>query len=563
MLLFSLFLCLSCFFSFSCSTLIQETPLEVRAPVHTEAQVRSPESGSVADEIRSLTQLGTPTSLLNALDMITARGLERSEFGRAQTAVIVSFLKRLYPAARTPLPSADPPQTNPYTRILLNNERGIYTSPPQNSTDYIEYVLPFLALLSETREEPLLNVLPSLRRAQELNHQSVLAPYFLGLIYERLNRMVRATDSYKQAYLIATECYPAGLGLARVMDASGRKGEATALLEEMVVLFPDNITIKRQLALHYYHNKDWAKAEPAIAEILQHNTSEPNFLLLQAEVLVEQGQFFQAQPPLDRYASINPSNSLYLFLRARVQAEGYHNRNAALNYLRSILRASTAHPSGAVATLSSGDGTVSIDEVSIYATRLLLDSNQDAEQEEGRELLRRQLSKEAPSIKVIELAFQDAVHRNAWAEAEPYLDRLLGLSPSYLLSAYQVEQGLANHEAALSFAESYHTRFPEDEQGTIAYISALISLGHQAEAAKLIEARFSHVPDGEVKAEYYYLQSRIRTNEEAAVGDLRAALFENPRNRDALLALSEIYRRRKDERRAAYYLQLAEDIGNR
>jgi Tfp pilus assembly protein PilF len=41
------------------------------------------------------------------------------------------------------------------------------------------------------------------------------------------------------------------------------------------------------------------------------------------------------------------------------------------------------------------------------------------------------------------------------------------------------------------------------------------------------------------------------------MNDLRSSLFEDPRNLEALIAMFEIYHRRRDERRAAYYLRQA------
>jgi Tfp pilus assembly protein PilF len=60
-----------------------------------------------------------------------------------------------------------------------------------------------------------------------------------------------------------------------------------------------------------------------------------------------------------------------------------------------------------------------------------------------------------------------------------------------------------------------------------------------------------------LQSRYYYLRSRLGANEEAVMNDLHASLFEDPRNLNALTALFEIYHRRKDERRAVYYLKQA------
>jgi predicted Zn-dependent protease len=495
-----------------------------------------------ADEIRRLTEAGVPSSLLRSVELIRARNLESTEFGRVMNGVNAALLRALYSDLRLPLPAVDLPQSHVYARILREAEQGGYTPQP-DSADYLQCVLPFLALTSETRKERLEAALPDLRRAGGLNPSSALAPYFTGIVYERTGNLAEAGDAYAKAWGLSSECYPAALGLIRTLDGSGRKEEARRMLSDLVISYPDNMGIKRQLAVFYYENRDWSRAEAAIAEILQQNSRDGEFLLMRAHVLVEEGQALQAQAPLDLYASGNTANNrLYLFLRARVQMEAYRNRDAALNYIRSMLR------------LSSVD-----DEATVYAARLLMESGRSEDQSEGRELLSRLLRAPSPSLAVISLALKDAVRREDWREAQGRLARLLDERRSVedLLDAYTVERGLGNNARALAYARELYERDLSSDEGIIAYVSALVDTGRQEEAARMIESRLSGAAGGAVKSRYYYLRSRTRTGEEAVMSDLRSSLFEDPRNVGALTAMFEIYHRRRDERRAVYYLKQA------
>jgi predicted Zn-dependent protease len=526
---------------------VEETPLNISG--QPADPVPRPSGGGIADEIRGLTETGILSSLLRALDLIRSRELGATEFGRVMNAVNAALVRNIYSDAAAALPAPDLPQTHIYARILREAERGNYTPPPSNSVDYLEHVLPFLAVFpgpgsggAGSSADRLRSALPDLRKAESLNGTSVLAPYFLGLVYEKTGQFAEANAAYGRAYEISRECYPAALGLARVMNLSGQKDEARRMLSDLVIRYPDNGAVKRQLAIAYYQNRDWSRAEPAIAEILQRDSRDGEFILMRAHILVEQGLFLQAQAPLDLYSSINPNNPLYLFLRARVQAEGYRNRDAALNYLRSILRS------------SPGD-----EEVSVYAARLLLESARAEDQAEGRELLRRLLSAGTPSLQVEALALQDAIRRENWRDAQGYLTRLLEgrRSSQDLLDAYTVERGLGNNARALSYARELYERDASNDEGIAAYISALIDTGRQDEAGRMIEGRLSALSGGTAKSRYYYLRSRIRGSEESVMNDLRSSLFEDPRNLSALIAMFEIYHRRRDERRAVYYLKQA------
>ena len=547
------------FFAFSCASKIPtETPLPAEVPAPAKPGQNSGGAGGIVDEIRSYTEKGTPSSLLGALEIIRSRELGATEFGRAMVAVNVALLKTVYPSTQAQLPSPDPPLTHVYSRILKDVEKGIYTPPQQNSADYLEYVLPFLAFYpaggKAVPADRYLSALPDLETAAALNNDSVLAGFFMAIVYEHTGRLDEAFSQFSHSLDLFPECYPAALGEARVMEAQGRIQETVRFLQDLVVRFPDNIQIKRQLALAYYRSGDWSRAETAVAEILQRDPRDGEFVLMRAHILIEQGQFLQAQAPLDIYAAVDPNNRLYLFLRARVQAEGYHNRDAALNYLRSILKNS---PSGA----DAGDSRTAalLSTVSVYAARLFLESPRREDQAEGRDLLAKLLAVPVPSLEVVSLAVEGAIQREDWKAAKAYLTRLLAerRSAQDLYAAWLAEKGQGNNAAALAYARELYELDQGNEEGIIAYISALIDTGRQDEAARMIESRLNGVSGGIQKSRYYYLRSRVRKNEELAMNDLRSSLFEDPRNLDALVAMFEIYHRRRDERRAVYYLKQA------
>jgi tetratricopeptide (TPR) repeat protein len=200
----------------------------------------------------------------------------------------------------------------------------------------------------------------------------------MGLIYEERGDINAAIQAYTEAYDLDRECYPAILGIARILNALGHFEEGIELLSDLDFQYPDNLTVKRQLALAYYNTRDWANAEPVIAEVLRVDSRNRQFILMQATILVEQGQYLQAQSPLDLYGSMDPNNRRYLFLRARVQAEGYHNREGALTYLRSILR---NFPGASSDTPNRDD-----EDILVYAAELLLESLREEDRTEGRSL---------------------------------------------------------------------------------------------------------------------------------------------------------------------------------
>jgi len=483
--------------------------------------------------------------MVEALDLIRTRELSGIDFGRMMNGINTILIRLVYPDSPVRLPAVDLPQTYNYTRIIREAERGSYTRPSENSNDFFEHILPFIAVNERNASDIYNDVLRDLNKAGELRPSSVLPPYFRGMLNEYAGRHAQANAEYKAAYAISNECYPALAGIARVTMLAGNTEEAAALYADLVIRYPDNISIKRQLAVSYFENRDWSRALPAIDEILQIEPRNGEFLLRKAYILIEQGQYAQANVPLDAYASINSNNRYYLFMRARVQAEGNRNRDSALNYLRSIIR-------------SNPDDT----EVLIYAARLLMESSRASDQAEGMEMLTRLRQTDGSSIDVLSLSLRDAVRREEWQEAQSFLNRILPVRRTVqdLTDAYYVERGLGNNARALTFARELYDRDNSNYEYTIIYISALIDNARRDEASRLIESRLASLGNtgsGTTRSRLFYLRSRIQGNEEVALGDLRSSIFEDPRNLDAIIAMFEIYHNRREERRAVIYLRQA------
>ena len=536
-----LYFTFSCFFAamiiFSCRS-VPADPENLRQG----REVWQQQTGGLAEEIRDLIESGSLASLTQALNIIQERNLGGGDFGRMMNGIITVLIRSVYPDAQIRLPALDLPLSFSYSRLITEAQRGNYIRPSEETEDFFDFILPFTAISRSTSPEILAIALNDTIRAEELRPNSVLPPYFRGLIHEISGRYAEAERAFRQAHNLSQEFYPSLIGIARIMRLTGRRTEAAALLSGMAITYPDNISIKRQLAIIHYENRDWARALPAINEILQHNSRDKDFLLMRAHILIEQGNFALANASLDTVASINSNNRLFLFLRARIQFEGNRNRDAALNYLRAILR---ADPND--------------EEALVYAARLLMDSPRPADHIEGRQYLSRLQEISDASIEVLNLGLRDAVRREDWHEAQSFLNRILlsRRTPQDLIDGYHIERGLGNNARAFSFAQELYNIDNTNNDYIAIFISALIGNGRRDEASRLIENRLSVVTIPSVKSQLFFLRSRIQTNDNAVLIDLRSSLFEDPRNIEALIAIIEVHHRRREERRVIHYLRLA------
>jgi tetratricopeptide (TPR) repeat protein len=504
-----------------------------------------PPSGSVSEEIRRLIESGRLSSMLQAAELIQDRGLNGAEFGRVMNGIITVFIKLVYPDSGIQARPPDLPQANNYSRIIREAENGNYVRPPENSADFFEYALPFLSVNDNTPPGILLMIMKDLEKAGEMRPLSVLPFYFRGLIFERLNLFDEAASSFAQAFEASDECYSALVGAARVTNLSGRSGEAASQLESLALRYPGNMRIKRLLALTLYENGGWARALPAVDAVLQREPRDAEFLLMKADILIKDGRHAQALSPLEAYSSINPASRLYLLLRAKVQYEGYRNRDAALNYLRAIILNDPLD-----------------EEVLTFAAALLMESRKESERAEGREFLELLRESPASSAAALVLSLQDAVRRESWQEARGFLNSVIAVrrDAQVLQNAYLAERGLGNNQAALAYARELYDKDSSNNEYAACYVSALIDSGRMEDASRMTERLLSAADGGADRSRFYYLRSRLQGNDEAARDDLVSSLFEDPRNLDSLTALFEFHHRRKEERRAVYYLKQAISI---
>ncbi|MBP5283425.1 MAG: hypothetical protein J6Y93_02020, partial [Treponema sp.] len=109
-------------------------------------------------------------------------------------------------------------------------------------------------------------------------------------------------------------------------------------------------------------------------------------------------------------------------------------------------------------------------------------------------------------------------------------------------------------DEAWKLASGLYSSNPSDENVLQAYISVLVATGRNGEAQRLINQLMSS-GSGKLKSFLYYQKSFLDSGEDAILADLRSSLTANPRNRDALYRLYQIYYAKKEYRKAQYYLK--------
>ena len=113
----------------------------------------------------------------------------------------------------------------------------------------------------------------------------------------------------------------------------------------------------------------------------------------------------------------------------------------------------------------------------------------------------------------------------------------------------------ANHaDEAWRLASGLYNDNPSDEAVLQSYIRVLVATGRAQEASRLIAQQLPSA-NARMKSFLYYERSFIAQGEDAVLSDLRSSLTSNPRNKDSLMRLYEIYYRKREYRKAQYYLK--------
>ncbi len=517
--------------------------------------------------------LASPKSLSEAFSLIgTSKALKLDE-ARSLAWIAARIAGLVYPEAAEELVPADlrnqgeTPAT-PLARFAGEAAAGRPGTPePALEGQPLAELVPALALFRSESRETARRALEGLERFARLGAVSALPGIVRGLDAERRKDWQGALGFYAEALSVAGDAYPASAGRARAFLATNRPAEALAELDAALSLRPsasDYATLRRARAEAYYRLGRFAEAEPLVIGVLREDPLDSGFVLMRAHLLTRARAYQQALPLLDAYATVDPGNRRYLLLRTLV-AEGLKSRDEALKWAR---RGLTAYPDdpeflAAAARL-------------LFAAPLSLKLElRDAALAEGRELARRTLDagrvepgstlapleaqlKGEAIAEAARLLLLDAVARYDWTTALSLLDRAK-TAPGFdaralsgLVLRKSGEWGRALEEAAAWYREA-----PESEEAIAAYARALIGAKSDKAAQELITRHLAGKTSPSFRSTLLYLQGVLAKNEEAALGFFRSSLVENADNGEALVAMYDLYYRRKEYQRARFYLKQA------
>lgn len=486
----------------------------------------------------SYLELGSPDGIRMAVDRIRVDSRGMSDLNRSILALAGELMEVLYPLETVTWSIPSVPEQDVYARLIRAAKIGV--TDYSGGEEFFSLTLPALALFY-TPEASLAfaEVDAALLRASRLNPASVLPPWFRAVIAVRQGRDEDAAEFYRQAWTLDESCYPAGFGYAAALIRSGNAQLALDIGRAVLARYPSSTEAMGLCADACAAMGDWTGAEPYVISALQADPGNTRYLLLRAQILVEQGDYLKANSLLDAFSTVNRTDREYLLLKARIGREWNKNPAAAVSYLQEALR---LYPGDPVVLLASAE--------------ICYESGTTINGMSGRDLVLRILEENPGQSEALALLVNDYINNFDWQNAVRTAERFSSAAPgpeaSLLLA--RAYSGSGQTGRALSIMRELYAANPVNEDIADLYIETLVDSGDFPQARRIIDATMASASPS-LQSKLYYHLSRLQTDPEQELSSLRSSLLTDPRNSKALFAMYAWYFRTGEYRRAQYYLK--------
>lgn len=502
----------------------------------------------IDEQIVKEVENGSPESLKNAMQLIKKSSEEYEENEKVLISIAVQIMKIVWPSQKITWEQPVTDIENPYIGAINSAKQGVFDSST-GDVDFLSTILPALVLLSpviaqskeinNTNQEILENCRNAIQKAMELNQNSVLAHYLMGVLLQKQEKYNEALAFLKFAYDSSPKTEEILLCYSNLLYKTGNLESAQKIADE---LDPQNLNIQvlKQKAYIAFELKDYDSAELLVARVLQQNPNDLDFLLFRAKILVEKKDYIRAVSLLDVYARQNDTSLDYLILRARIQLDWSKNTTAATETIEKALQ---LYPEET--------------QVLMIAAKISSITDSPVAGKYADQLTEKVLQKEPDNIEAMVYSLNALIQRENWNDSYKICCKIIETEkyPVEIVGKFvQICLRLGKNNEAFDFAKSQLVKYPDDETVLQAYVFAYSKVGNRDAVIKYIDSLLAQA-NQKMKSYLFYVRSFLQVSEEKSLADLRSSLSMNPRNSDSLFRLYEIYFEKQDYRKAQYYLR--------
>ena len=502
----------------------------------------------IDEQIVKEVENGSPESLKNAMQLIKKSSEDYEENEKVLISIAVQIMKIVWPSQKITWEQPVTNIKNPYIGAINSAKQGVFDSST-GDVDFLSTILPALVLLSpviaqskeinNTNQEILENCRNAIQKAMEVNQNSVLAHYLMGVLLQKQEKYNEALAFLKFAYNSSPKTEEILLCYSNLLYKTGNLESAQKIADE---LDPQNLNIQvlKQKAYIAFELKDYDSAELLVARVLQQNPNDLDFLLFRAKILVEKNDYIRAVSLLDVYARQNDTSLDYLILRARIQLDWSKNTTAATETIEKALQ---LYPEET--------------QVLMIAAKISSITDSPVAGKYADQLTEKVLQKEPDNIEAMVYSLNALIQRENWNDSYKICCKIIETEkyPVEIVGKFvQICLRLGKNNEAFDFAKSQLVKYPDDETVLQAYVFAYSKVGNRDAVIKYIDSLLAQA-NQKMKSYLFYVRSFLQVSEEKSLADLRSSLSMNPRNSDSLFRLYEIYFEKQDYRKAQYYLR--------
>ncbi|WKC72484.1 tetratricopeptide repeat protein [Treponema paraluiscuniculi] len=490
-------------------------------------------------KILFLIETASPASLREAAACIQRDPAGLTPHNRLYLRVCAALMQLVYPQEavswHVPLYNT----AHPYLTALNDVEKGTYPLIP-GEPDFFSDIIPPLTLLKKRLpDEVRADCRERLTRARTQAPHSLLPFLLFGYLHEQHGELSEAESAYRSAWEKDASCYPAGICYARMLVQRGETALALPIARLLLHRFPKDRAVQLLQAQIHSARQEWSAAQPYVAALLRQQPEDNAALLLHIRILVAQREYQKAHASLDSFAERDSSDKTYLLLRAQVAKEWRKNDASSHDFLQQAYR---LYPRDV--------------QVLLACAQHCFETGHSLAQKNMRSFIALVLRADAHNAQALRLLTQYELAQGNWEQAVSRAERLNTAYPSeahqeLLIRAYS---GSGRAQEAISLARRlYHSAQPPSETVIVLYLDTLYEARHYREIRAVIAAR-SASARGTLRSIFSYYEALLSVHEEERLSLLRASLLSDPRNGRTLFALYEWYRKKKDFRKAQYYL---------
>lgn len=486
---------------------------------------------------------GTYQNLRQAVTAIHKSDVSSYSESEKTVLYVSSVISSLvWPSERVNWYVPDMKNENQYVGAAGNSLRGIYDLSTSNS-DFLSAILPVLSMIRiSDREfsEYAQHAHMQIDAALKFRGDSVLANYLKGCLLDREGKFLEASKYFKSCSKAASGSIEIAVAIARNDFKIGKPEDSLEKAEKYLSDFTNNVSLLKVCADASYAMGDYSKAESYVARVLLSEPDSVDYILLRARILMGRQDYIRTSSLLDVCSRIAPENKNYLMLRSELQREWNKNSSAAIE---TCAKALSLYPDDI--------------DVMVFAARTASAVSSKVNGMTAAELCEKVLGADKENIPAMEIYVVELSRTGEWKKAYD-LSRVIISRPKVDDRSWRnhvdVCIGLKLFPEALNVAQKLYSDDSSSEENQQCYLKALVAASHRQQSLDMI-SRLLPKSNQKMKSFLYYQRSYFGATEENVLSDLRSSLTANPRNKDALFRLYEIYYRKRDWRRAQYYLK--------